>query len=89
MTLEDPVVVEVAVEGVVVVVGTPPLSLTPVETPTLVTELVAAVGVEPVLAVVLAAEALVVAGFAAASAVDDDAAPFCNADIKLTAISDN
>lgn len=86
MTLEDPVVVEVVVEDAVGVVVTPPLTLAPVEAPTLVTEHVAAVDVERVLAVVVAA------GFAAAPAVnndDDDAAPFCNADIKLTPISDH
>lgn len=87
VTLEDPVVV-FAVEDPGVVV-TPPLTLAPVVAPTLVTELAAAVDaveVEWVLAVVVvAAEAVVVAGFAAAPAVDDDAASFCNADIKLTA----
>lgn len=56
---------------------TPPLTLAPVAGPTLDTELDAVDG-EWILAVV------VVAGFAAAPAVDDDkAAPFCNADIKL------
>lgn len=82
MTLEDPVVVEVAVEDPVVVVLTPPLTLAPVDAPTFVTELVAAV--ERVAVVVMPAEAVVVAGFAAAPAVDDDddAVPFCNVDIK-------
>lgn len=85
VTLEDPVGVEVVVEDAVWVVVTPPLTLAPVEAPTLVTEHVAAVDVERVLAVVVAA------GFAAAPAVnnDDDAAPFCNADIKLTPIFDH
>lgn len=82
MALEDPVVV-LALEDPVVVV-TPPLTLAPVVAPTLVTELAAAEDAVDVLwvpTVVVAAEALVVAGFAAAPAADDDAAPFCNADI--------
>lgn len=69
-----------------VVVVTPPLALGPVVAPILVTEIAAAgdaVDVDRTLEVVLAAGAVVVAGFAATPAVDDDAAPFCNADIKL------
>lgn len=84
MTLEDPV----EDPGVVV---PPPLTLAPVVAPIVVTELAAAVDgvdVERVLGVqVVGAEAVVVAGFAATPAVDAAAAaaPFCNADIKLTA----
>lgn len=65
--------VELAVEAPVVVVLTPPLTLAPVDAPTLVTELVAAVERA-------AAEAVVVAGLEVDD--DDDAAPFCNVDIK-------